>query len=426
MVENPFRSETPPFAGREGALARLHQQLIDPNNRFALLFIGQRYSGKTALLKMFFRVFDETYLGVYLPLPTTPLDDETVWLRTLYGAAREVLLDAGMSRERVLELPDYDTNLREWLSQTAMPRIVQGLRGGRQLVFLLDDADCLIEAITAKRLPADTPAYLQSLLLPKIDFVLTLNTDYEDRLRVLYPLINPPDAYRLHYLTRDEFTELYPGPDMAIVEQVAEKAYRLIGGHPALAQRLGDLLWQRTGSRMMSPEDVSAVVPEMYSESTTLYRQLWQELTLNERLVLTALSSLLYADPLKPVSPEQIEAWLVETDYQLDLTAIHAAIRGLEYREIVGHERGGLVLISGLLQKWLLENARVESPPTIASRPERVLPQQGHRALWIAIGAAVILFVLVMTALLLNTPPSPSTFETIPTITLASDLTAIP
>lgn len=418
-----------PFAGRERALARLHQHLIDPHNRYALVFLGQQHSGKTTLLLRFRETVGE---GVYISLRVTPFADEATLLRMLYGEARIVLLEAGFNPERVPALPEDATNLREWLKETALPRLHQGLRGGRHLVFLLDDADHLIDALDSGRLPADTPVYLQSLLHPRIDIVLTLDTDTEDRLHRLTPLVNPPDAYRLHYLDREEVQALYAGPDLQIVQTLAENVYYLTGGHPALTQRLRDLLWERTGSRVIALDDLQAVTPEIYTESAVFYLELWQGLSLNERLVLTALAGLFYTDPLKSVTPEQLEAWLVETDFRLDLTAIHAAVRSLEYREMVSHQGEGIVLNAQLLQKWLLENARLDPAPTITSRSEVFAPIPAplsldqHRVLWIAIGAAVLLFVLVVLAVVLNSAPITPGLEIIPTVTLGSDATATP
>jgi hypothetical protein len=455
-VENSAVSSVPfEFVGRADALAHLHQYLIDPQQQTALVFTGQQHSGKSALLWAFqglcasdasqTGMYAGTYFPVYLALIPAMLSDEGAWLLTLYEAIYTAMLSGGFSAERLPPpAPDAQTRdqpaaIRAWLLGTALPRLHQLLRGGRRLVLLLDDAQEWLHAIDSGALPSDTPAFLHALLHPRLAMILTFDTAAETELHRLSPLVHPANTHRLHFLTADALAALYPGPDAEIVEQVAAKIHRLTGGHPALAQHAGGLLWERTGSRMISLSDVQAVTAALYTESGRYYRALWGTLTLNERLTLTAVAGLLYRSPLTAVTPEQIEVWLVETDYRLDLTAIHAAIRSLEYREILAHQIGdmvgvGIVIAAELLQKWLLENARLEantkplaSASTLSDTPFAPLSSPGqHRALWLAIALAVLLFVMVMLALALNSPPITPDVNPIPTVTLAADVDEAP
>ena len=83
--------------------------------------------------------------------------------------------------------------------------------------------------------------------------------------------------------------------------------------------------------------------------------------SLNERLVLTAITDLIFEDPLDKISVPLLQTWLTDTDYPLDTTAILSALRSLEYNEIVTGMPDAIVLTSGLMQTWLLENARLQN-----------------------------------------------------------------
>jgi Na+-transporting NADH:ubiquinone oxidoreductase subunit NqrB len=159
---------------------------------------------------------------------------------------------------------------------------------------------------------------------------------------------------------------------------------------------------------------LEAARPVAYAASDSHFRQMWQVLTRDERLVLTAIASLIYDDPLKAVTVERIETWLVETDYPMDTTAIHAALRGLDYQDVVSNLRNqGYKLVAGMMQTWLLEHARLSE---IAGSSFAGLSQKiSWRVLLIA---GIIILGLIIVLILLPAPTlAPS--DTIPTVTLA-------
>jgi hypothetical protein len=140
---------------------------------------------------------------------------------------------------------------------------------------------------------------------------------------------------------------------------------------------------------------------------------MWQESTSNERLILSAISHLLYENPLKAVDPAAIESWLLETDYPMDATAIHAAVRSLEYRELLISTPTGIRLTAGLMQKWLLENAR----PTHPAAPTAPSSRQRFMILAVVIIALAIGLLLIIN---LGSAPPPNNDPPEPTVTLAS------
>jgi hypothetical protein len=213
-------------------------------------------------------------------------------------------------------------------------------------------------------------------------------------------------------------SDLYTLTDDAI-----DEVHRLTGGQPALVQRFGFYLFQRRSAQLVTIADVRALTPMVYQAIQAQFSALWDALTEGERVILSAMSSLLYADPLRNLDSQMVSAWLVETDYPTDETAINAAIRSLEYRELLlltGDDLTEVRFSAGLLERWLVENARTYLIETARTMPTAIsTPLSSNRRMMIGLAAAVIL-VLVLIVLLSVNPPGRSTTTTppLPTVTL--------
>jgi branched-subunit amino acid permease len=92
------------------------------------------------------------------------------------------------------------------------------------------------------------------------------------------------------------------------------------------------------------------------------------------------------------------------------MTAIGAAVRSLEYREVLISAPAGITLTSGLLQTWLVENARLGG----ASAEAASAPVSRR---WI--GLAILVVVLLVIGVLLAINASrPRTGEHLPDATI--------
>ena len=112
--------------------------------------------------------------------------------------------------------------------------------------------------------------------------------------------------------------------------------------------------------------------------------------------------------------------------FPLDVTAINATLRSLEYREILQPTPDGISLSASLMQSWLLENARLgrrtqSSAPTAGtSRPSRAL-RVTPRLLRILLAILVVLVIANVVAYVWVNSGSPSVPPNIqPTVTLAN------
>lgn len=391
-----------PFAGRQAALARLHQYCSDAAQPQAFVLLGWRGTGKSALLAHCETAFDAQFVCVIVPLEQMPLRGEPAFLRALATLIAAALERRGFSTASLPTEPEDDAELRAWLRDDFLTRALSIVRAHRRLVLLVDDAERWIDAAATNALPLDLFTYLQWLLQthPTLRMILALDTAREADLPALQPLAG--EEYRLPRLTREEISDV-------IAEAHNDTAYRATGGFANLVQRAAQHLRGKT-----SESEIKAALAAVYTESSGEFRDIWLSLNQNERLVLTAISSLLYADPLGATTPEAISIWLVETDYPLDVTAIKAALRSLEYREILTHAAAperGFVPAAGLLQTWLLENARLESSAASS---------QGGRRRALLLGIGLLLIAALLLSIALSTAPTPdATDAPIPTITLA-------
>ena len=421
-----------PFAGRKDAFARLYSRLYDPVNTGALLFLGTQHSGKSAMLRNADTVFKDAAVGVYVPLRDATPENEASWLVALAQAITSSLTEHGFTLSRLSQLDPLGDQPREWLETTFLPQTLGAVR--RKLLILIDDADRLLMAERAGQLPEDIFAYLLGLTrkFRDLHIALALDADFEPDIEDFAPLVVPKDVIRLGNLHADESQWLLQAPPRglyAIPDECALAVHRLVGGAPGLVQHFGYLFFERWETypelNVFTLEDVKTLTSTIYLYNEADYRVLWDHLGSNERLVLTAMSDLLYNDPLGRMDAQAIQSWLVETEFPLDVTAINATLRSLEYREILMPTPAGISLSASLMQSWLLENARLgrrtqsSAPmPEPAAEPRvRVTP----RLLRILLAILIVLVIANVVAYVWVNSGSPSVPPNLqPTVTLAN------
>lgn len=412
---NPFdaRNFYQPFAGRERAVGRINQHLADPLNTPVPAFYGRAAIGKTALLRQFTGPPTKTYVSIYLPLATFHLTHEMDWMQALINTTLNTLEAHQMtvtSAERPAQA-DVD-RLKTWYAEDFLPAVFRVIRRNRRLLLLIDDAEKLLQMDQDAVLDSASLPYLHQLRGENLTLALTLDEAVEDNLTAFRPLFEPKQALRLTNLDAPTCAQVFRQAGIHLEDDAAQHLHRLSGGQPDLINRFGYHLYEERGQRLTTTQ-VKAAVSAVYDDKQATFHTRWSQLSLDERLVLTAVSSRLYDHPLRPVTIETIETWLVETDYPLDPVTIRATVRGLQYHElIIGDTTQGLRVASGMLQKWMLENARLDDPTP---------GNEGNRLMLLA-GILIALLVLGAILLLASTPSgTPNTqIPTAPLITPGS------
>ena len=421
-----------PFAGRKEAFARLYSRLFDPVNTGAILFLGRQHSGKSALLHNADAVFKETAVGVYVSLRDLTPESEASWLLALAQAITNVLTEHGFTLSRLSQLDPLGDQPREWLETAFLPQTLGAVR--RKLLILIDDADRLLMAERAGQLPDDIFDYLLSLTrkFRDLHIAMALDADFEADIDDFAPLVAPKDVVRLGNLSADESQWLLQAPShglYVIPDDCALAVHRLVGGAPGLVQHFGYQFFKRWETypelNVFTLEDIKALTSTIYLYNEADYRVLWEHLGANERLVLTAMSDLLYNDPLGRMDAQAIQAWLVETDFPLDVTTINATLRSLEYRDILMPTPAGISLSASLLQSWLLENARLgrrtQSSAPMPEKPSEPRLRVTPRLLRILLAILIVLVIANVVAYAWVNSGAPSVPPNLqPTVTLAN------
>ena len=400
IVDEPIIEEILPlFAGRERAFSHLQHHLSNPTNTGAVTFLGRRLIGKTSLLKQLAADPSQPLIGVYVSMRQAPLDDELAWLNSLADSLLNAVQAAGYNPRSVDDPPTEVVALREWIKEQLLPSLFKAIRKQRLLALLLDDVELLMHASSATgelAMRQDAFAYLHSLLHAQLGIAVSIDLAYEDELDMFYPLLDPAGVYRLSRLPEETSSVLLQGAagnTHTITEDTISAIHRASGGEPFLLQHFVSHL-DDLGEDTINTKTIKAITSAVHTESVDEFQLIWDILNQNEQFVLTALGNLLYKDPLKSVDAAAIEAWLVKTDYPMDDTTISAAIRGLEYKDLVAGRASSVSITSGLMQKWLLENADINAIQT--DMPKEVV---NKRLAWLFI---VVIVAMIMGLVLIS------------------------
>lgn len=416
---NPFdpNQSAPPFAGRAEQLARLHQHLTSAAVPHALTLLGRRRSGRTAFIDAARRRFDESF--VWAAPDVMSAADESAFILALYQSGKDAASARGLAVHRLPRFPDEKTpeEQRVWLAETGLPELYQLIRPHRRLIWVIDGAEPLAEAVARGNLPVDFGTWLGSLFGPQLGMLLTGHVDNETALTRLAPLVDPSATIRIGTLTEAETAELLAfgrdAPDPATAAQL----YALTGGLPELAVNAAAAVHDVSRGEAYSPAHLRQVRPTLSAASSAYFRGLWDNLSADEQAVLTALAYLRFDRPDASLRAEDVEAWLADSDYPLDLTAIFSVLRRLEFVDVVSGPHVNVRIRAGLFESWIRETVK---PEHLRRRTMEVpaAPVDPRLARYGVIALVALLVILLLIAL--SGQPGPAPTDLVPTVTLGS------
>ncbi len=430
---DPQRPTTDPalFFGREDVFAFIRQRLIAGRRAQAIAIIGQRGMGKTSVLLQSAYQIESRYLIAYIDLADVRFDEVGGLFAAMADSARQALEDAGLSTYRLPPLPEEpDVDLFKWFSENYLDVTLSALRRNRRLIFLFDETSHLLDAIDRRDIPADIGDTLGQLIAAdeRMDIIFAVDAEDEPRLEAFAPLSDPLLHKRLGLLDDANAEALIRRPSAPYYEvqsDAVEGILTMAGGHPYLLHVLNGLLWERATSRWpksaVTLGDVNAVIRQATDEADPILRLTWDHSTPNERRALSALTAMTTANRGMPIRTEDVRLWLLrEGDEPLDETALAAALRRLEYREVLRSTANGMyTFTTGLQHQWLVLNG--DAQPISASAAS---PRPPARRL--AIPTVLMLSLAVLLALFLGrlaTASVGSNSET-PTVTLDLNIQA--
>lgn len=435
-MSNPYQYESPTtetgrFAGRAEAFAFIQSHLVGGPQTRALSILGPPKIGKSSLLRHLPRHLDSRYCPIRLSLRVSSVAGESAWLHTLAGAVPDVLADLDIQSARLPELPGQPADLRDALLGEYMAEGLRSMRRDRHLLLLVDNADRLLTAVQQHSLPRDSFAFLGEMLAAHshLDMIMAFDSRHESDLLTVGAPFDPALMYRLGPFPREEMESLLclPPEEGGLVFEpfTLDRIHDLSNGHPYLVQLLGWLIYERMSEqkRLDAPvtlEDVEAVTPAALVMAGDTLGAVWQHGSPHDRLVLAALSALAPEEPPQPVPHEDVGAWLIAADRELDPRTVNATWRRLEYENVLRLQADGRLLINGGLQRrWLREHITLPKGPG-----------QGRGMRWrqiVIVLLAVLIGLALLVGLLATRPEAvPGTVapDVEPTITLGSELQA--
>jgi hypothetical protein len=272
-------------------------------------------------------------------------------------------------------------------------------------------------------LPDDLGAYLRSLIGPQLGLVFTLDLAYEEQVTGLKLLGSPNHPFRLMNLTQPEVDNLMRS---VFLDRITEAAIDLVfgnsGGEPAIIHQMARRLYENNQDVMMiDMPQVQAIIPALLDDFRAEFQLIWQRLPFEARQVLIAIVSLDYQNPMSIIAANSIETWLIQTDLPLEELEIAAALRSLEYNEIITNMQGGVVAFtSRLFLRYVLQLADQETPATVITNKNVPDSPALSRSMWVAV---VILAALIILALAVSggTIGGDAPKTAVPTVTLVPD-----
>lgn len=397
---NPLQPAMTPahFFGREAVFAFFRQHLVGATLRPALVLIGRRGLGKSAVLRQLPYQLEERYVPCVVSLGTITLDGEAVLFAALADDVRLALDAAGSSTYRLPEFPDSVTViLRDWFRGEFLDVAMAALRG-RHLLLALDDAHLLFEAMDQELLPDDLLDYFGDLLTTydRLDLIFALDSAYEDRVLSAALMGDPALHIRLAELPLEDAERLVREPvaDTLLFEEgVVEGVLALAGGHPFLLQSICRLLYRRSEEHShhgpVTLEDLEAVQVAALDQADEIFSPLWNGLSQSERATLTALVRLDAHEPGVPVSFDALFGWLTGAGYAMNRTQLAAALRSLGYEGLIHTEADTYTLAAGLIADWVEANVTPPVPEEPPRRPldvARLTPVLGLLAVLVIVG----------------------------------------
>lgn len=400
---NPLKPVLDPtmFYGQDDALRFLTLNLSGRRTPRALVVLGTRGIGKSSLLSQVPLVVDERYPSVKIDAATIERDNPVAFVATIVDQTRAMMSVIEASTYRLPPFPDVSDpkmDLLGWLADEYLEVVFSAIRRTRHLILMVDNVHLLLDAMDEGYFPANFMSYWQDMLdrYEQLDLLFSLDIAYEARALQTPPLDDPNLHYRLAPLDEASARNLLLEPmqtSYGIEDEVLRRIMLWTGGHPYHVQAFGRLLYRRWADdrgrvNLMTMNDLAAVYPAALEMARDTINPTYKALRPNERLVLTALLDINAAATI-----DEIATWLQSADHQLEGVQIAAALRGLEYVNVLtvdNDERYDFV--SQLEADWL--RRQKVGVPTTADKMPTVPAWRGYvliAALAIGLTGAVLL-----------------------------------
>ncbi|NUM47454.1 MAG: GAF domain-containing protein, partial [Anaerolineales bacterium] len=341
IVGTPLEPGSALFFGREELLEAIQENLASAH-RNNLVLIGQRRMGKTSILKQLRKRLGAAFVPVYLDGQVMGLDPGMA--NFFLGLATEIMFaleDQGIDIAPPT-IHDFSVSPAASFEHQFLVQVFSAI-GDRALLVLFDEFEELEIAVQRGHLDASIFGFLRHLIqhTPKLSFIFCGTHRLEELVTDYWNVLFNISLYqRIGYLSRDEATRLIQQPvepfGMQYDDLALEKIWRVTAGHPYFLQLICHNLvnrHNRTQNNYLTVVEVNATLDEILSTGEAHFIYLWTESSLEERLILVALSRSI---PLTgSVQAAQLNDYLTERGIQIERRAVRDALYRLSLRDIL-------------------------------------------------------------------------------------------
>ncbi|MBN1953601.1 MAG: AAA family ATPase [Anaerolineae bacterium] len=341
VVGTPLEAGSPLFFGRQDVVAYIQENLA-AYHRNNLVLVGQRRTGKTSLLKQLPVRLGDDYLPVYLDGQALGLDPG---LPNFFLALATEIAFALEDRGIELELPEYEDFVESPAASFERDFLARVRRAiaQRHLLVMFDEFEELETAVQRGNLDPSVFGFLRHLVQHADNLsVIFCGTHRLEELAADYwnVLFNISLYRHIALLEKPEALRLIQEPvakyGMRYDDLALDKMWQVTAGHPYFLQLLCHSLvnrHNRTERSYVTVADVNAALEEILASGEAHFVYLWAEASLEDRLVLAALSRMI---PLTGhVTLVQVADYLAERGVNIERRAVSDALHHLMLRDIL-------------------------------------------------------------------------------------------
>ena len=351
-LTNPYVAGSPltqseMFFGREDVFDFIRKSLVGRHQDNTIVLYGQRRTGKTSVLYQMRNNLESRYVPILIDLQGLSLHS----MSNFFGEVA-VTIQRQLRRDWGIELPRpeiaaFEETPLEQFQEGFLTQVWDALGENRHVLLMFDEALRLDEEVRSGRLEPQVFDYIRNLMQhnPRLDFIFSVG----ERLgkaqgREFGVLLNTGLYKEISFLDRESAVGLITRPMQGAFQCSQEAIDRILdvtSGHAYFTQLLCHSLFSRfAGEReAITAEDVDSVLPEVVERGTVNLKFMWDDSSLQERVVLVAMGELA-AHENRRVMEDEIGIALKGHDIVLPSGEMATALRDLVGREVLARTDG--------------------------------------------------------------------------------------
>lgn len=340
---NPYTAGRPvygdSFFGREKIFQAIREALVMSQQRLVVLH-GQRRIGKTSILQ---QLRKELSTGNFV----------MVNFDLQFYAGRELpevlfALTQAIAREFELEPPHRsDFEDKDFFENTFLEITEQYLAPGQRLLIVIDEYD-IIRDTDKGPFPVASPefsALLQRLINSekRLSFLLVAGSNLGALSGHMQSVFRLGTAVRVSFFDEIEVYRLVTEPakdNLTFSDQAIKGIYQLTSGHPYFTQLLCFEIFNRAVAAQqmnIEPDKIEAAAKQSLVSGMGAFSWIWHELSLAERVYLSAVALAVGKHKRQIVSDHEIQNTLEEYRIQLIGAELPNAAKDLVSREFLAN-----------------------------------------------------------------------------------------